>query len=503
MGSITFHYPFIDSELKQKVDGVLQDAWDYQSFVSQLVELACSEKENEVLGFLALKHAVNDDYDVVERLAQVCSGNVLSRPWYFASLLTTTPIFEPHSSSAVSVDPQIIGSFTKAIGHVFSTYQEPWIRMEHYLLEAWVSQPQGPKKLRALEEAEKLLRYNLDMKRYAPFIFEIQAYDSYVAGHVETAVILQEAAIDFARKNDDQVMLARLLSMMGNLVKNSNVTQASHFLSLAEAFNDNLNLRFAKSRLHRQWGLISLIRGEYNGALNRYLESMKLVEAAGWPLFTLPQNIAFVHLEMRNGEEALEWSKLATETFTTLEFGFMPYCNMADSLVLLNRIDEAIVKLDFARDLVMKSGAELGLMRCLISEGLIDRAKGNLPAAVHNWKSALHGMKGNELRTMLHMILRLLVEAEVDSFEVTSQNEYAESSGPMMSRLDLEAREQKLPGISALVAYRRAKLRIKQNRPTEALSLLNDALKTCRSPEMDSLREILENMIQDIEVSHH
>jgi predicted negative regulator of RcsB-dependent stress response len=176
---------------------------------------------------------------------------------------------------------------------------------------------------------------------------------------------------------------------------------------------------------------------------------------------------------------------------------------MADSLVLLNRIDEAIVKLDFARDLVMKSGAELGLMRCLISEGLIDRAKGNLPAAVHNWKSALHGMKGNELRTMLHMILRLLVEAEVDSFEVTSQNEYAESSGPMMSRLDLEAREQKLPGISALVAYRRAKLRIKQNRPTEALSLLNDALKTCRSPEMDSLREILENMIQDIEVSHH
>jgi tetratricopeptide (TPR) repeat protein len=288
MGSITMHYPFLDEESRQVLNQVMANAWNYRDFVVQLAERICSEKQNLPIVYVAVRHAANDDLENVNMIVNEYTDYALLKPWHLVHRLTSTPAFEPYVEIGGPQTQEYYDLFSEAIRTARETPPPDWMLLEMTLLEAWVSSSPSPERTQLLERAERLMRINFDLKRYSSYIMEFQAWDSFQVGHLEAAIVLKSTACDIAKKNDDQVQLARVLSMLGNLVKNRDLAESMRLLTLADAICERLDLRSARALNFRQMGLVSKARGEYDDAIRHYHESIKLLESLNRSLYVVP-----------------------------------------------------------------------------------------------------------------------------------------------------------------------------------------------------------------------
>jgi tetratricopeptide (TPR) repeat protein len=495
MGSITMHYPFLEEESRDILVQVMANAWNYRDFVLQLAELVYLEKQSYPIAYVAVRHAANDDLEYVDKIVNEYADFAILKPWHLAHRLSSTPAFEPYLEIGGTQNQEYDELFSKSTRTARETQPPDWMLLEMILLEAWVSQSPSPERTQLLEYAEKLTGTNFDLKRYSSYILELQAWDSFQVGHLDAAIILQSSACDIAKKNDDQVQLARVLSMLGNLVKNRDLAESMRLLALSDDICERLDLRSARALNFRQMGLVSKARGEYDDAIKYYLESIRLLESLNRSLYVVPQNLAFTYNFLGDSDEALEWATLSLETTKHAATRIHAVFRMSEALSLLGRLDEAAKYLDQGRDLALKSGSERSMFQLYTAEGFLDRALGNPAAAMQNWERALMIARDIGVRNFQNYALLQLARTELNEVDFSSFN-HNDISGLWLFKLEQDALEHDLPGMLVEAYILKARVFLKMARTDEALKILNEALKASEKPGLAMLRARVLNEIE-------
>lgn len=239
------------------------------------------------------------------------------------------------------------------------------------------------------------------------------------------------------------------------------------------------------------------IRGEYNLAIDRILEVINIRQSLDLSIAVYAIVISTYYNAISEPEAALEWAKLAeTECYTSPTIKPRGQLNIAWSLILLDRLDEALEIIDSARELILKSGIEILLAWLSFVTGVYELAQDDIESASKSLEEALeiYEMKGTPDNYLI--FLQHLAQLDVLAIASSSGQVVNEVANPWLQFLEDKAIKDNLTGITGKVLLLKAKIAISQDSESELQDIIERLNKLGKHPSMAYLEKELKMFLK-------
>ncbi|MFX1367204.1 MAG: tetratricopeptide repeat protein [Promethearchaeota archaeon] len=480
LGTITKYYRFLDGETREILDSIMASAYNYSNFTHLLVDRVCSEDSSDTLVLLAAIHTDHlVDFNLVKKLSEKYQEHLFARPFIL------------RQSSYYMERPTGFEEAKDAIEHVFSTNPEDWIAFRMAALAyriGGILSPGESYELDALSKMETLVQSNESL---SCFRHEFLSYQAYQYRSIDMTKYLQiaELALDGALQEDDIVHAVYVAKDIA--LNNTDTKMMLAGLDKSMALCSKHGLSTLLSYMYNVRGIIHDTRGEFDAAINCYLEAIELLEKTRSPTMAgLPGFLAWSYSEMGNGEEALEWASMNLLTAKSQPHTLpSAYLLRARALIRLGRLDEARVDLDNGQEMALKVANELLIQGVHLTTGLLEMAQDRPLDAMQSFERSLEICERIGEQNTINSILLKLTECELSILQVNDDTESAEHSGKWMERLEKVVIQKELPGIRGLLLLLKAELRLKQSRRNEAKSLIREVRDLSGQPGLKFLND--------------
>ena len=483
LGIITYCYPFLASESRDTLDGLIKESDHYFDFTLRLAEIALIEDISGELAYIAVRHA----YEATGN-AEVLRGKYydypLIRPWLI-------PI------RSVGEAIEVGESLETAINAALETDSPDWIKMELLLLRVklFMNVKGEPDFSIALDGATRFLLNNLDEHSDIFMAYIHQANGMRLLTESQDEAMKEfENALILSKSADNPIHTATLLYQLGNQIKSFDAKRAMDMLVEACEISRDLGHPYVMQGPLNVMSLIAATVGEYDLALNSLFEAIRMKREKGGQIHELAVNAANICNNMGLAQEALEWA-------ANVPYNAHGRVQMARALISLDRVDEALEHLDYARESALKSGystyfADLGY-------GLYYFAKGDLELALTTLEQVEKEINEEGLVLHLQTCLSALVRIEIELWKRTSGNSTDNNPGQWLCRMEETAHERGYLGMIVESAILRAEFRKLQGRIDEARDILQDALEISKKPSMRTFYKRINTQIEELQIMHN
>ena len=485
IGTIEMDFQFVGKSTERFLRNTMSNAVNYAAYVDYLCEHVLIEKNpDDELVLLALRHA--------EFLGKSRTYKKIIEKYH--SRTTLYPYYLAYSVVGKEEWSHIVGEMDRAT----EGCEVDWIRYWYLILQYWLSHSRSIDEYNA-ERTEtrivQLVESNKSLRCYLPQFYYLKSHRVRYEGNIEKAIEIQRETLQVSREFEDKYFESRALKDLGALLGfytygPEQIREAGPFLSEARKICEELGDTRGVLEILSHIGGICNSRGEFTEFKNINLEILNLREQiSGSPTYEF-HNLSVASAILGDSKEALEWANMGLEQGSSRTL-LLPYLHLdkAVALILLNRLDEAEVQIDIARELNIQNGLEIALGFEYMTNGLLERAKGDFDSAFHSFEAALEINERNHRFNRMIYCLMLLAETEVAAFEPTTRNRDSEVSGEWMEQFDRSAREKELPGYIGYTLCLKSELRLKQGRHDEAQQLISETLRMSSNPSIGFLRD--------------
>jgi tetratricopeptide (TPR) repeat protein len=481
-GSISYCFPFVDSETKTTLELVARDAKNYDEFTIHLTERVLDEQSSNELVYIAVRHAVNiARIDLVKKISEAYSDVDTIRP-------LAIPI---RTWSEATLNRERVLS---AVDEVLAREHPDWVIGEMLLLKLKLIMFREPEFSRLLEEVTEFLVQRPELDCYRSYLDHAAAMNAQWGGDGEVAVTRYKAAIMAARKHDNRLHLSELLARSANLGKGPDAGAALDSLEQAYEIAVELGSPWLMMEPLNCTGLVATYAGEYDLAFDSYLKAFKTAESVGVSNVTLALNISNACNNLELWEEASKWAGMILDVpghMLTAE----ALIYRARALVPLGRLNEAGQHLDEADRLVLKRGMESLRARSLYVRGMIEIAEGQDTTGIQTMEMALDALRRSGQKMHLCQVLILLAKIHLENLVDNRSSAQAEDR---VTELENLAREHNMPGVIVQAGLLRAQLLLAQRGFSSAKGILESVLPLCQSGGMRSLQQVVLDRLAEI-----
>ncbi|MFW9887541.1 MAG: hypothetical protein ACFFER_05125, partial [Candidatus Thorarchaeota archaeon] len=338
-----------------------------------------------------------------------------------------------------------------------------------------------------------------DLQYFKIYLLRIQISQLYRGNIAEESIDTLNQALVLARKYDDQIMVAELLTLLASNIKRLDMKRGIDLLFSAKELSEQLGYRKGLGEVQHQLGLAMGIRGELDAAIEHHLQSRTVFESISYPTTAVNSLIAHFYNVSGNGDKALEFVENSLRTIASRRrWVSYAYAQRAWALINLGRYDEAVSELSEARRLTTLSGDTATLIVLDSVEGILDKSERRYDNAVQALMHVFNTTIGPLWRSIC---LLNLTEIEIEMLPRESLDRNIDSSGSWMNKLDEHIGKNDYPGIAARAMILMAKLRQKQGRYDEVRDLLKKVLKAAESPSMRYLKDTVVSTFPDVILS--
>jgi tetratricopeptide (TPR) repeat protein len=358
----------------------------------------------------------------------------------------------------------------------------------------------------ALDKLQSLIDSEPKMEFLQADVSIAKASRPLLEGRVADALRLNEVGIAHAQAFNDIYILSEAYIYQAYYLRHFDSAKALEMLDKVKEIRNTLGFN-----AEEHWGYCNIRhsvhnpRGEFDLSLHYLQRAIAIREAQRihTSLRALPINMAYVYIELEDGENALEWAKmaLANPQFMSSESGIMALAltRLAMAFVLLDDIEQAEKYLEESKTESLKVGIDRLTAENYIVMGHIERARGELESAMFHFERGLEISEEISHQNRINSCLIGLVKTEIDLLEFDESANLRDTSGPWMRVLQSEASTKNLPGIHGFHLLLKAELRLKQGRMDDANNLLEDIRNFAVRPGLgylgkkaDKLQSIIE-----------
>ena len=488
LGTITMYYQFLDSEIVDILDGIMQEANDYRDFCEQLVEHVITEDLPTELAYLAGVHVWNiGSYDLVHRLRPKFGNTIQMLGWIWK-----TRRREQYES------------LDKWAEVVLSEDYEDWIKPGIcYEITNFTGRFPILEASKYLNMGLKFIQQNPKLDCFMSYLLDGQGMMNSLEGQLQDAISCLEEGVRVAEKYDDKYQASILLFHLGRLKLNADANASWKYFEESYRTADSIGHVQGAAFAILSMGHVAYVRGEYDLALHSYFRCKEMcVDADVWDGDHTALYQARVYYSMNQGQDALLWAETAIQELSYADGTPMPetvigIIEKARALVLLERLSKASELLANAKKTVLKDGREdiLGLFK--YANGILEVSEGRTLEGMTNLEEAFDIFEQSSNQLLSVPCLVDLARVEVKNYDIGGD---LDTSGPWMSKLEQRARERDYPGILMEHALLKAEFQMKQGAPEAAKKTFAEALTIYDSPSVRTLRKKIEERLQSLAI---
>ncbi|MDH4212714.1 MAG: hypothetical protein OEV85_02235 [Candidatus Thorarchaeota archaeon] len=495
LGTITICFPHVDEETRIILQSVIDEAEDFGDFAERLCERVCSESSPPLLEYLIAQFSYWIEYHaLIDRLVSAGKVSDLALPLLL--------LVRESRGEAISWD-----DMKKSVKQALMAAPNDWIAAHLYLtwrLIAEYAYPESDTDIRPIEAVISSVEKNTDLECLKPYLLWLKAHRFEIENKSKEALKQWRQALAIARKFDDQVMVADIIRMIAEHIRQTDVKQAIDLYTSTREISVKIGYKCGIGKVQRSLGLILQSRGELDGAIEYISNWRKIGESIGRVTKYDDCLIACMYNQMREGQKAFEIAETVVDFYVNtsgLRYLSRAHVELAWALINLGRYDEAEAELATAHAIATKSGASSQMIWVELVEAILEKAEGNFDSAIAVFKEILEDLENNPVPVLQHICLLSLTEIEIEMLTGKFLEKNFDSSGPWMTKLVEYAEKNDLPGIVAQALLLKAKLRRKQGRFDEVRKILREVQKTTKRPSMMYLNDLAISMFPDIIVT--
>jgi tetratricopeptide (TPR) repeat protein len=490
LGTITICFPHVDEETRAVLQSVMEEAEHFGDFARRLSSRVCSESTTPLAEYLASSFVyMIAEYNILDALESAGKISEMSDPFLLQS--------KNRRGKMVTWD-EMKQSIQKAI----KAAPNDWIAGLLYLL--WRTHveddfPECDTDVSPIETLIEGVREDKDLEYLKAYLLRIQLPKLRREGNDQVYIDTCNQALVLAKKYDDQILVADLLSLLAFRTKNTDMKRGTDILYSAKSLSEQLDYKEGLASVQHQLGGIMGVRGELDAAIEHNLQGRTVWESISYPTTGVNSVIAFYFNVIGNGEKALEFVETAIGTIDSRRrWVSYAHAQKAWALINLGRNEEAEAEISKARISAPLAGDTAMLVLLDLIEGILDKSEKRYDNAVQTFVRVLNTTVDPLRRSVC---LLNLTEIEIEMLPKESLQANIDSSGPWMDKLNEHIGKNDYPGIAARALILKAKLCQKQGRYDEVRKLLKEVLKAAESPSMRYLKDIVVSTFPDVIVS--
>ncbi len=463
------YFPFLDDESRDIMQSIMDEAENYQDFVIRLNNQVLDEEVPDLAIYFAIHHsALLLDMESIEAIGKKYGKLPILRPnLFYASV---------HQGNLEDLE-----KVHESANQVLATDPPDWLAIEMRFLKFEADLLQYPKTLydtNNLEKLEELIQSSSEFEFFENILFDCYRERAARDGDLEVKIRSTNQAIRSAENHDDLVRLAWHLRIKSDYLRSSSIIEARDSLLRAYEVMNSLGNKAGIASTLLYLARLYATRGEYDQAIKRTLESIRIRESMDLPRSSQAILLSTVYIAIGDPNAGLEWARYAEVDFDSNPSQYpRAILNQAWSLILLGRKTEARVLIDTIHEDVMKSGLEVLLAWLYFVTGVIDLDEGNLDSATSNIRNALDLYEGKS--AIENALIFLYYLARIDVFQACRKADTVTSDGslPWLTLLEERAKSDDLPGILGLSHILRARMALAIN-DDDSLRASVDAIRT-------------------------
>jgi hypothetical protein len=484
------YFPFLDQDTKKVMQKAMDEAYSYYDFVQRLNERVLAEESPDLLIYFAIHHsALLYDMDSIQLIAQQYGKISILRPnLFYASV---------HQGNLEDV-----AKVHEAADAILASNPPKWLAAEMRFLKFEVDLLQYPKILydsSNLEILMEMIEKSPELEFYDNILYDCLGVKAMRDGDTEEVIRCTERSIESAEKCNDVVRLAYHLRTKARYLQKTNLVLAKYELLRARDIMDSLGNQAGIASMLYHLSRLEAIRGEYNLAIERNLEVIRIRELLDLPRGVYAIMLATLYNVTRNPRAGLEWARLAEIDFES-DPAIKPRAllNQAWSFILMGERAQAMTLIDSVREEIMKSGLEFLLGWLSFVSGLLEWAEGDLASAAKSIEDALEiyekkGSLDNALIFMHH-----LAQLDVILADTSSQKPLDDYALPWLSLLEEKSISDDLPGIFGQVHLLKARLAVALSDDDALRESINELRLLGKESSMEFLNIELEWLLERV-----
>jgi tetratricopeptide (TPR) repeat protein len=498
LGSITMYYPFVEPAEQKIMELLTKESRHYQDFAQRLGNHVCYEDATYRLAHLASVHAWElRDSSIAQQVYSKHGQHPLVKPWFY--------LIRERSDRLANA-----AKIEDAIRQAIASSPDYWELMNIYLLGAYsgIHTPLGPDYLDKASELIEVRSSELDC--FIAYVCHIRGRIKLYEGEISTSpatssinemIKVLEQGLESASKFNNTYQTCWLLRWLAMATNNYNPRRALEYLEPAYKIAQSLGSPFHIDAVLKDMGTATTVLGEYDLALQFHNEGHKIRQTQEGPGLRHALLTARVLCDINAGpdmlKEALDWGEWALEWHHNVgsEGDTYTLLILARALILLDRLDEAVERIDSARAMALTSGQEDEIGWYYYVSGLHELASGELETAIQTLLTSLESAERLNFWVLKNRCFLAIAEAEI---QLTPPTAAQQDSTKWLTILERHADDNNLPGIQMQCAILKAKLYAKLGMHEEAKGVLEAALSRHDSLGLRSLHIMMKNQIQEL-----
>ncbi|MFW9963884.1 MAG: hypothetical protein ACFFCX_09995 [Candidatus Sifarchaeia archaeon] len=484
LGTITVYFPFIDEEAKDILETTMQAAHDYYDFVNSLIDLVLETECSDLIVYFAVHHAI--------QLLDVKSINKIGRKYSHLPIIMPNLFF----TTAFQGYSEDLDNVRKAADEVLATQPDGWLVLEMRFMkfesETW-QYPNVQHDSSNLETILKMIKKEPNFGFYEAIYYSNLAACAHIDGDSKERIQCNEKAIEITRKFDDKIRLAYNLREKANIVESQDRRLAKELLFEAGNLMNFLGSKEGYSQVYESVSYLEAIRGEFNSAIEHYLEVVSIRESLGLETGWISLMLSTLYNIIAEFESGLEWGRMAEEQYMHApKQQPRAVLNQVWSLIALRKISEATAILNTIRESIVKSGQETLLAWLNFITGLLELEDGDLTSAISSIEEALKIYEAREDLLMQILFLHNLAKIEVYKSNVTSE------VFPYLTLLEERAISEDLPGILGQTLLLKSEIALLQNDDPRLREIIQQLRPLSQEPKMAFILPSFEKLLNRI-----
>lgn len=468
----------------------MDEASNYFDFVQRLNRKVLTDGGPDYLIYFAIHHsALILDLDSTERIARKYAHIPILLPSFFL-----TRISLGHEEEVTKV--------YDSVDAVLASGLPDWLELEMRFLKFESEIEAYPKTLydsSNLDKIKKLIEKSPELGFFEGILFSKLSYIAVLDGDTDEAVRFNNRAILIAEKWNDISRLSYHLRTKADYLQTSNRLEARNILLKAQKMMELLGTRAGYASILYYMSKLDATRGEYNLAIERNLEAIRIRESLNLPIGIYAIMLSTLYNAMGDPDAGLEWARMA-EVDSIVHPAVKPksILHQAWSLILMKKFTEAQVFLDSVRESILKAGIETMLAWFYFVSGVFEMAKGNFDAAAKSIEDAIELYEGKGHFENALIFLQYLAQLDLCRADISSGKVLDSSEMPWLMLLEEKAVSDDLPGILGQVHLMKVKLAIEQNDNDSLRQSISKLRSLGTEPSMNYLNVRLDRILRSV-----
>jgi tetratricopeptide (TPR) repeat protein len=496
IGVITKYYRYLDSETQNRIDTLIEASADYPDFVARLGDRVFSEKSSSILAYLSVRHALNvQQHDVIDRI---------STKYGDVGAIGVLVLL----SRGLRGDLRSTNDALSLADSVISTSVIDWLTMEMHnvkLFSIVELQANIGELENALNAAQRHLGNRRDLECLSFWIYWTRANILRESGNHKEAVRVFEVAHSISNEYNDTYEAAFCMRDLGRAMKSSDMQKGLELLIEAGERFKELGNRLGAADVLNSIGVISTSMGEFDQAIECFIESIRLRESVQLIPTIALLNLSWLYSDIGDGERANYYAKKGLNACMRSHGEFSDvhaYASLATAyaLTIMEEIEGAKHYLDDSLERLVSTGNEENLIRYYFVRGLVERQLGDLESVSKTFLRVLRlSEKLDSLRFIVACFLNL-AEVEVAMFVEDSKLPHLEKASLFLSRVEQIANEQSYPNVIVEISILKAELLKAKGMKDAARQSLSEALEFCKKGSMKTIQKKVQDALNQLDI---